>query len=93
MISTSKKKLQILKEKKLCDFCYDDVIVFNDFAQALIGVSYDNRAIYSYSQMIKILMKKGYTEDEAIDFIDYNVCSFSCGEGMPIVMTFEIYKL
>lgn len=92
MISTSKKKLQILKEK-LCDFGYDDVIVFDDFAQAFVGVSYDNRAIYSYSKMIKILMKKGYTEDEAIDFIDYNVCSFSCGEGMPIVMTFEVYNL
>ena len=91
MISTSKKKLQILKEK-LCDFGYDDVIIFDDFAQAFMGVSYDNRAIYSYSKMIDILVSEGMDEMEAIEYIEYNCCN-TCGDGMPIVMTFEVYNL
>lgn len=47
------------------DFAFDD---------ALLGVSEDNRAVYDYGLMVEHLcQKEGWTEEEAIDWIEYNV--------------------
>lgn len=50
--------------KYLVNYSYDD---------ALIGVSTDNRAIYDYGKMVEWLINsEGFTEEEAVDWIDYN---------------------
>lgn len=54
---------------------YEEVIVFEnpDYADACIGVSSDDRAVYSYDKMIQHLMvTDDMTMEEAIEFIDYN---------------------
>ena len=72
---------------------YEDVVVFEnpDYASAFIGVSEDNRAIYSYEDMVIHLMETdGMTEEEAAEFIDYNtIRALPYIENSPIVM----YKL
>lgn len=62
-------------EQRLLDNGYEGVKFLTDFSfdSALIGVSHDDRAIYDYDLMVQWLMEEeGFTEEEAIDWIDYN---------------------
>ena len=69
---------------------YEDITVFENpsFEGALIGVSSDNRAIYSYDAMVKsAIQQEGWTEEEAMDWIDYNtIRSLSYIENGPIIL-------
>lgn len=66
-----------------------DTIVFDSpsYSTALIGVSHDGRAIYDYDKMVAFLVHEdGMSEEDAIDFIDYNtIGSLGGQEGYPIV--------
>lgn len=77
-------------EQDLMDLGYEDVLIFKDFdyADAFIGISHDNRAIYDYEKMVKSLVdKEGMTELEAIEWIDYNTLrALPYYEGSPIIM-------
>lgn len=64
---------------------YEDVIIFNSFADAFVGVSVDNQAIYDYSKMVDVLIKDGMEETEAMEYVDYN-CVNCKGKGMPIII-------
>lgn len=74
----------------LCDMGYENAVVFEnpDYDSAIIGVSTDDRVVYRYSLMVEYLVdKEGMTEEEAIDFIDYNtIRSLPYVDGSPIVM-------
>jgi hypothetical protein len=75
-------------EDKLLDNGYSDVIFFTspDYESALIGVSSDNRAVYDYDLMVEYLVQiDGMTEDEAAEWIDYNVIGSYIADG-PIVI-------
>lgn len=64
----------------LTGYSYDD---------ALIGVTEDGRAVYNYEIMIEWLMKKeGWTDNEAVEWIDYNVIRALpyMGKTSPIIM-------
>ena len=72
----------------LADLGYEDVIIFDNpsYEGALVGVTFDNQAVYDYDLMIESLMKEdGMTAEEAADFICYN-SSYSYGEGYPLIM-------
>ncbi len=78
-------------EEKLLDNGYDGVKYLTDFSYdtALIGVSHDDRAIYDYDLMVEWLMgKEGFTEEEALEWIDYNTIRALpyMGEDGPIVL-------
>lgn len=51
-----------------------DTIVFDNqtYDNSIIGVTFDSRAIYDYDLMVQELMEEGYSEEDAIDWIDYN---------------------
>lgn len=74
----------------LADNGYEDVVVFENFSYdgCLIGVTSDNRAIYSFSKMVEWLIKnEEFTEEEAVEWIDYNTiraCNYI--KEAPIVM-------
>lgn len=69
----------------------EDAIVFDNMAydNSIIGITSDNRVVYDFDLMVAELMKdENWTEDEAIEWIDYNTIralSYA-GEGAPIVM-------
>lgn len=66
----------------------EDVIVYDSpsYAEAFIGISNDNRAIYSYNKMIDWLMKEDkISEEEAVEFIDYNTLGAYYSDKQPIV--------
>ena len=60
--------------QKLTENDYDNVIILTnpDYDAALIGVSIDNRAVYDYSKMLECRRADGMTDDEAVEFIEYN---------------------
>ena len=72
----------------LLDNGYENVIIFDGFSPAFVGVSTDNQAVYDYSKMVDVLIKDGMDETEAMEYVDYN-CVNCVGVGMPVVM-FEI---
>ena len=70
---------------------YEDVTYLTNYSydDALIGISDDNRAVYDYDKMVKWLMEKEeFTEEEAIELIDYNTIRALpyMGEKAPIIM-------
>ena len=72
----------------LLDYGYGDVIIFDNpsYEGALIGVTWDNQAVYDYDLMIKLLMEEdNMTEEEAADFINYNA-SYRQGHEYPIIV-------
>ena len=60
-----------------------------DYAEAIIGYDIVNeRIVYDYDSMIQCLMRDGMSEDEAIEWIDYNVVGVLAAENtnMPLVV-------
>ena len=61
-----------------------------DYADALIGITGEGRAVYDLNKMVECLVQNdGMTEDEALDFITYNTFRALpyMGEKAPIIMT------
>ena len=78
-------------EKLLLDNGYEGVKYLTNYSydDALIGVSSDNRAIYSFNLMIEWLIEKeGLSMDEAIEWIELNTIRALgyLGENSPIIM-------
>jgi len=53
---------------------------------AIMGYSIDGRVIYSSNQIIGKLINEGMTEEEAIEFFDFNIAGAFVGEYTPIYM-------
>lgn len=78
-------------EQVLLDNGYEGVKCLKDFSYdtALVGVTYDYRAVYDFNLMVEwLIMNEGFTEEEATEWIDYNTLSVlpSMGDDSPIVM-------
>lgn len=78
-------------EEKLLYMGYENVVIFQNYSYdaALIGVTEDNRAVYDFDKMVAWLMEtEGFTQDEAIEWIEYNTIRALgyAGEGAPIIM-------
>ena len=63
----------------------EEFLIADGFNDAIIGVD-DNslRIIYSEKKCIYILMSQGLTQEEAIEFFDFNVRGSYVGEQTPI---------
>lgn len=82
------------KRDTLCELGFDGAIVFEnpDYDDAIIGTSHDDRVVYSFNKMVECLMKEdGMTEEEAIEFIEYNTIRAIpyFGPNAPIVLMNE----
>ena len=80
-------------EQILADNGYDadDIVLLKDesYDSALIAVTDDYRAVYSYDKMVEWYMEKnGCTADEAMEWIDYNTMRALpyAGARAPIVV-------
>lgn len=82
--------LQDLKEL-LQELDKPNTIMFEspDYASAVIGLTDDDCLVYSYEKMIQHLVNGGgMSEEEAIEFIDYNTIRALpyAGELKPIIV-------
>ena len=67
------------------------MIKYNNLDDAIVGVTDDvvsseKRYIYDYNKCVESLIAKGETEQDAIDWIDYNVLGSYLGKDTPIIM-------
>jgi len=67
-------------------FPEDELLFAEGFDDAVIGIEEASmRIIYSCSKCIDILIERdGMTEEEAMEFFDYNVSTAYVGEKTPI---------
>ena len=53
---------------------YSEKPGWREFAKALVGITTDDRLVYSYERIVECLMETDNMSDEdAIDYVDYNV--------------------
>ena len=63
------------KRELLCELGHENIVLLEPeyLDDAIVGLSHDDRAIYDYDKLVECFMKgDGFTEDEAIEWIDYN---------------------
>ena len=78
-------------EKRLSENGYENIKYLTNYSydSALIGVTHDDRTVYDYDLMVKWLMKnKGFTETEAVEWIDYNTVRALpyMGSDSPVIL-------
>lgn len=72
-------------DKILEYFPEEDLLKADGFDDAIIGLDNSNiRLIYSKSICIEILISDGMTEEDALEYFEYNVSSAWVGEKTPI---------
>jgi hypothetical protein len=55
------------------------------FDDAILGIDCNQeRIIYDISVMIEILVKDGMTQEDALEYLNYNVLSAYVGDNTPI---------
>lgn len=68
----------------------ESVLLMDDLDDALIGFSKRINepilAVYSWTKILNSLMKSGMDEEEAIEYIDFNILGAYVGEKTPIVV-------
>ena len=69
----------------------EDILLMDGFDDAIIGYSQrindPTLAVYSWELMVKILMERdGMTDEEAMDYIDFNCLGAWVGERTPIIV-------
>lgn len=48
--------------------------IFDGLMPAVVGFTYDNRVIYDYEKILEVFQERdGMTEEEAIEYVDFNV--------------------
>ena len=71
----------------------EDVVVFDNpsYVSAVVGISNDDRVIYSFNKMVNYLVEEdNMTPEEAIEFIEYNTLrAMSYFPDGPIVLMDE----
>lgn len=77
-------------EERILNAGYENVTIFsdNEYGDALIGISEDNRAIYDFDLMVEWIMKQDEcSEIDAIEWIEYNVLrSLPYWDNPPIIL-------
>lgn len=67
----------------------EEAILWDGLDEAVIGISSDGRVVYDVDKVIVELQKQGMSEEEAIEWYDFNIASLYYGEYTPI----HIYTL
>lgn len=65
-----------------------ELLQANGFEAALLGVGRkkgsQNSLVYDYDKCIEILVQGGMTEDEAVEYMEFNVVDAYVGPATPI---------
>ena len=89
MMSKGKRILEVLTNEN------PEAIIYDGMDEALIGIYRGNLArtdgasiaVYSYVEFIQIYIERdGMSEEEAIEFFDFNVRGAYIGESQPLII-------
>jgi hypothetical protein len=61
-----------------------EAVLWDGLDDAIIGISIDNRTVYGLNKMILLFQEQGMSEEEAMEWIDFNIISAYVGEYTPI---------
>jgi hypothetical protein len=70
--------------EEIKDMADPEAIVWDDFDDAIVGVDNIGRLVYDINKMVEVLMKDDMTDEEALDYLDYNVFNNYVGELTPV---------
>lgn len=68
---------------------YEDLLIAYGYDDAIVGVSSKEIVVYSINKIVEILMAEGMTDEEALEFFEYNIEGSYVGEKTPIYMWVE----
>jgi len=72
----------------------EEALVLDGLNDAIAGYSDCGRLIYDYQKMVVVFMKDGMTQDEAVEWIDYNVMGVQCnGKGFIVMYDKEMIDI
>jgi len=79
----------VMKEKEeidyILDMASDEAIRFDNLDEAVIGLDHNGYLVYDYDAMHGLFMSKdGMDEEEACEWIEYNVIGTNAGNGFTI---------
>ena len=79
-----------INEDVRSELCEDAIVFTNpSFDNSIIGYTIDGQAVYDYDKMVQELMiDDGISEEEAIDWIEYNTIRVLpyAGEMAPVII-------
>ncbi len=68
----------------------EGAVVFDGCDEAIVGfatrINLDPVVVYSYNLLVEVFVKQGMTQDEAIEWIDFNVAGSWVGERTPVIL-------
>jgi hypothetical protein len=68
---------------------YEDLLIADGYDDAIVGISSKKIVVYSINKIVEILMAEGMTDEEALEFFEYNIEGSYVGEKTPIYMWVE----
>ena len=78
-----------LSTRELLSEMEGEWLLADGFDDAIIGV-YDDKVVYSITKCIEVLMKD-MTEEEAVEYFDFNVIGVYVGEQTPIFVEDSLF--
>ena len=70
--------------QEIKDMADPEAIVWDDFDDAIVGTDYVGRIVYDINKMIDILVNDDMTEEEAHEYLDFNVFNTHVGDLTPV---------
>ena len=67
------------------DCCDPEAIRFDGLDDAVVGTDHDGNLVYEYEIMTRLFVEQGMTEEEAEEWINYNVIGTNGGYGVTIL--------
>ena len=67
------------------DCCEPSAIRFDGLDEAILGSCHRGFLVYDYDTMVSIFEEMGMSEEEAVEWIDYNVIGTMAGEGFTVM--------
>lgn len=64
----------------------EGAIVYDDYPDAFLGHTPQGCAVYDYNKIVETLMNEGESEEDARDWIDYNIIGAHLGDLTPVIV-------
>tara|TARA_R100000951_G_scaffold77159_1_gene65152 strand:- start:354 stop:581 length:228 start_codon:yes stop_codon:yes gene_type:complete len=68
----------------------EDKTVWTGCDDAILGLGHrcnqEPLVVYDYNNLIKVFIKQGMTEEQSIEWIDFNILGAWIGEDTPIIL-------
>ena len=82
--------LEILENNGIIVDDTKEILQIDGFEKALVGITDDDRLVYSYEKMVEIMMEEGADKYDAMDYVDYNIMRFQGYISRHPIVVYEI---